>query len=230
MGSPSGAGRVPSGMKDAYYAYHADAPEAYPGAPSLAIHAATSLSEAGFDLTVSNRQPAGRGLGHAFTLPRLRLLPDGPLAMLVLSVNTYFPPNQPTPSRCLEFGQALRRAIDSWPQDARVTMVASGGLSHPIVDEALDQLVLNALEGGDPLRLGSVAPADLMEGNSEIRNWMVVGAALSDMTFGLIDYVPGYRSLVGSGCGMGFGRWTSSNHPRRKATVLSQGDRYKEKG
>ena len=215
---PPGPEAYPSGMKDAYYAYHAASPEAYPASPALAAHAAISLSAAGFDLTVTREQHDGRGLGHAFTFPRLRLVPGSPMPMLVVAVNTYYPPNQPTPRRCLEFGQALRAAIDSWPADARVTLVASGGLSHPIVDEALDHLVLDALERDDPAVLEALPMRDLHEGNSEIRNWIVVGAALRDMRFETIDYVPGYRSLAGSGCGMGFGQWVAATPSR------SQGD------
>jgi len=49
--------------------------------------------------------------------------------------------------------------------------------------------------------------AQLYEGNSEIRNWIAVGAALEDAQFETLDYVPGYRSVRGSGCGMAFGHW-----------------------
>ena len=210
---PPGPEAYPSGMKDAYYAYHAASPEAYPASPSLAAHVATSLCCAGFDITVSKEQHQGRGLGHAFTFPRLRLLPSAPMPVLAVLVNTYFPPNQPTPDRCIEFGRSLRDAIDSWPDDARVTLIASGGLSHPIVDEALDCSVLSALEHADLASLAALPTTELHEGNSEIRNWIVVGAALSEMRFEIADYIPGYRSLVGSGCGMGFGRWTSTSTP-----------------
>ena len=53
-------------------------------------------------------------------------------------INTYFAPNQPPPARCHALGQAIRTAIESFPGDARVGVVGSGGLSHFAVDEEFD--------------------------------------------------------------------------------------------
>jgi hypothetical protein len=126
--------------------------------------------------------------------------------MVPVMLNTYFPPNQPTPARCAEYGRGLRAAIDRWEGDERVLIVASGGLSHPIVDEQLDRAVLDSLAARDGA-LVRLAPELLNHGNSEIRNWIMVDAALPDADFEVVDYVPGYRSVAGSGCGMGFGTW-----------------------
>ena len=64
-------------------------------------------------------------------------------------LNTYFPPNQPRPKRCYEFGQAMRKAVESFPGDARVGVLASGGLSHFLVDEELDRAILKACADKD---------------------------------------------------------------------------------
>ena len=57
--------------------------------------------------------------------------------------------NQATPARRYALGQALRRAIERWDSGKRVAIMASGGLSHQIVDEDLDRTVVNALLAKD---------------------------------------------------------------------------------
>ena len=64
-----------------------------------------------------------------------------------------YPPSQATPRRCFQFGQALRRAIDAWPENKRVALMASGGLSHQILDEDFDHIVIDALKKKDFERL-----------------------------------------------------------------------------
>ena len=41
----------------------------------------------------------------------------------------------PTAARCYKLGQALRRAIESYPEDIKVAVVATGGLSHQVHGE-----------------------------------------------------------------------------------------------
>jgi hypothetical protein len=204
---PPGMSIYPPLMKDAYWAYHADHDERYTPAHELGSHVVGGLSQAGFDVTISTKQHEGRGLGHAFTFVRLRLMAEAALPMLPILINTYYPPNQPSPERCYQFGRALRASLDAWRGLTRFVLIASGGLSHPIVDESLDEKVLKALSVHDDRTLRGLDLDQLYEGNSEIRNWIIVGAALADAEFAVIDYVPGYRSLRGSGCGMGFAQW-----------------------
>jgi hypothetical protein len=91
----------------------------------------------------------------------------------------------------------------------RVGVVASGGLSHFVVDEELDRSVLKGIESNDADILGGIPESKLQSGSSEIKNWIVAAGALTDLRFDLVDYVPGYRSAGGTGCGMAFARWTS---------------------
>ena len=130
------------------------------------------------------------------------------MPIVPIMLNTYYPPNQPTPRRSYALGAAVRRAIESWDGRARVAVLASGGLSHIIVDEALDREVLAGLEGHDPQRLAAVPRAKMKGGTSEILNWIALGGAVGPMTMTLVDYVPGYRSLPSTGCGMAFAYWT----------------------
>ena len=48
--------------------------------------------------------------------------------------------------------------------------------------------------------------SDLVEGTSEIRNWIVTAAA-ADRHGHLVDYFPLYRTTTGVGCAMGFAYW-----------------------
>jgi hypothetical protein len=86
--------------------------------------------------------------------------------------------------------------------------VASGGLSHFTVDEALDRGVVEALLKGDTAALSRVPVEALNSGSSEIRNWLVLGGAIAGRRNRWIEYQPLYRTPAGTGIGVGFGTWT----------------------
>ncbi len=205
--APADLARVPKGIQAAMWAAHAEGPQAHPACPGLSAHLAESLTTAGFDLLAFSRQPAGRSLGHAFTFPRYRLgLPAATLVAPVF-VNTYYPPNVPSADRCYELGTAIREAVLSWPEPARVAVVATGGLSHFVVDTVLDQQVLTAIERDDAGALRSLTRRQLRSGTSEILNWIIAAGALAGQPATVVDYVPGYRTPAGTGAGMAFAHW-----------------------
>lgn len=207
---PPGMEAYPSSMEKAYGYYHADDEEPYETDPHLGLHLVEDIVRSGFDLAQLTEQPAGRSLGHAFTFIYRRVLENSALAprLVPIFLNTYYPPNQPTPQRCIDLGHALREAIASWPEDQRVALVASGGMTHPIIDEELDRRVLDGLSACDWSDLAKLPVERLVEGTSELRNWLTVGAALDGYASREVDYIPAYRSTAGSGCGMGFFVWT----------------------
>jgi 3-O-methylgallate 3,4-dioxygenase len=199
--------KIPLGIQAAYWAVHGEEPATHPVARELSAHIAERLALDDFDLTVFTRQPAGRTLGHAFTFPRYRLgLPAG-TPIVPVFVNTYYPPNVPSAARCHDLGQALRRAVESWPQDARVAVIASGGLTHFVIDEELDRRVLDCITAKDAAGLRAIPRARLRSGNSEILNWVAAAGALGGLTPTVLDYIPGYRTPAGTGTGMGFAYW-----------------------
>jgi hypothetical protein len=106
-------------------------------------------------------------------------------------VNTYFPPNQPTPKRCHDLGRAVHDAIGSWTGGERVGVIASGGLSHIVIDEQLDQQALDALQAKDTAGLHALPREQLKGGTSEILNWVALDGAVGSMPMTLIDYIPG---------------------------------------
>jgi hypothetical protein len=193
--------------RKAVWAFHAEARESYPFSAALSEHIATELNDAGFDLAVLRAQPEGRTLGHAWTFVRRRLLEGHSVAMVPVFLNTYFGPNRPTPARCVALGAALADAVRSFSGELRVGFVASGGLSHFVIDEELDGRIIDALKAADMQALAAEAPERFSSGTSEILNWITVGSALRDLQFGLVDYIPAYRSVAGTGCGFAFGIW-----------------------
>ena len=206
---PSGEAldRMPKGIRAASWAAHGDRPADHEVAGDLSAHIAEQLARDDFDLTVFTKQPAGRTLGHAFTFPRYRLGLPPATPIVPVFVNTYYPPNVPSAARCYEFGRALRRAVESWPTPAKVAVIASGGLSHFVVDEELDHRVLDGIADRDAAILGSLSRDQLRSGTSEILNWIVAAGALENLAPTVLDYVPGYRTPAGTGAGMAFARW-----------------------
>jgi 3-O-methylgallate 3,4-dioxygenase len=104
----------------------------------------------------------------------------------------------------------LTRAIASWPEELTVGVIGSGGLTHFVVDEAFDRLVLDALKTGDATALSAIPENMFQSGTSEIKNWITVAGAMAEagLTMNLVDYVPCYRSEAGTGSAMGFAHWS----------------------
>ena len=102
--------------------------------------------EEGFDPSYSKKTRYDGGLGHAFARVLKFLSPQASHSIVPIMVNTYYPPNQPTPKRCHDLGIAVRRAVEAWESGKRVAVLASGGLSHIVIDEPLDVQVLDALK------------------------------------------------------------------------------------
>lgn len=187
--------------------FEPERPREYPVAAQLALHLVHCLIEAEFDIAYGEALPRPRGEGHAFGFVHRRLMPGAPIPVVPVVVNTYYPPNQPRPGRCFRLGRALRQAIESFPGDARVGIVASGGLSHFTLDEALDRAVLAACARGDEAALAGIPVAKLNSGNSEIRNWIVAAGAAEALRLRWQEYEPLYRTPAGTGCGMAFAAW-----------------------
>jgi gallate dioxygenase len=87
-------------------------------------------------------------------------------------------------------GKALRRAIESYPADLRVAVVATGGLSHQVHGERAgfnnvpwDNEFLDALTN-DPSQLATMTHAEYAElggvEGAEVIMWLIMRGALSD--------------------------------------------------
>jgi 3-O-methylgallate 3,4-dioxygenase len=158
---------------------------------------------------VRETPPRPQGLPHAFSFVVKRLFDNKPGAILPVFQNTCYLPNQPTPRRSFAIGEAVAGAIEEWKSDASVAIIASGGLSHFVVDEELDRGLLGALERNDAAALRSIPRHRLYSAASESLNWVALGGAMqrARLKMELLDYVPVYRTPAGTGGGWAFARW-----------------------
>ena len=187
--------------------HEAEKPRQYPVDAKLGLHLIESLIDQGFDVSQGKRLAKEHGEGHAFGFVHRRMMNGQVVPIVPVALNTYFPPNQPRPRRCYALGQATRAAVKNAPGNARVGILASGGLSHFTVDEELDRAVLKACQDNDGEALASIPLTKLNSGSSEIRNWITVGGAAAHLKNVWQEYIPCYRSAAGTGCGMGFALW-----------------------
>jgi gallate dioxygenase len=157
------------------------------GHPALAKHIATSLVADEFDLAFFQE----KGLDHGVFSPLSIMLPHEngwPVAMVPLQVGVLqFP--IPTARRCFALGRSLRKAILSFPEDLKVAVVGSGGLSHQVSGERAgfnntewDMEFLELLEK-DPEKLTQLSIADFakrggIEG-AEVVMWLIMRGALA---------------------------------------------------
>lgn len=179
----------------------------YPVQSDLAQWLIRQLCDRDFDIAAMDGVEPGRSEGHAFQFVHRRLLGEREVPVIPVMLNTFEPPNQPTPRRCVALGGALRELIAAWPQDLRVGVIASGGLSHFVVDEELDQEVMGAIRRKDGAALAALDPRRLQAGSSEIRNWLVVGEMARDLDLEWLEYIPGYRTPALTGTGLAFAAW-----------------------
>jgi hypothetical protein len=186
--------------------YESEVDHAYPVDVDLARTIIDEMLDRSIDVSSSRSLPIpDRTLGHAFAFPLIRLIPRGTPVVPVM-INTYNPPSQPRAARCIDYGDAIRAAVDRF-DGGRIGVLASGGLSHMLVLRDLDEMVIEAFTIGDLGKLTAIPEDVYRAGTSEIKNWIAVAASCRDMTFDLVDYVPGYRSRAGSGVGLAFATW-----------------------
>lgn len=103
------------------------------GHAKLAEHVANRLVNEEFDMAVFQDRP----LDHGCNSPLSLMWPHEPAwpgAILPIAINVLQHP-LPTAARCYKLGQAVRRAIESFPEDLKVVVVGTGGLSHQIHGE-----------------------------------------------------------------------------------------------
>ena len=180
----------------------------YPCHQPLALHLIAGLVEREFDVSAVASLADGQYEGHAYSFVHRRYLRGSGLPIVPIFLNTYNPPNQPLPRRCVRLGAALRELVADYPGSLRVGLLASGGLSHFVVEEEMDRAVIEALRRKDLEFLACLDPRRLKAGSSEIRNWIVVGAAAVDLDLTWISYTPAYRTPALTGTGLAFARWS----------------------
>jgi 3-O-methylgallate 3,4-dioxygenase len=185
-------------------------PRDYPVADGLAKHVISGLIASEFDVSTSQHLLPGVGEGHAVGFVHRHLLEPDAIPVVPVFINTYYPPNQPSAGRCYKLGRALAEAAASYPENLRIGILASGGLSHFVVDEALDRELIAAMDKGDAEMLCGIPDRRMPSGTSEIRNWICVAGAMAGRRLAWVDYIPGYRTSAGTGIGICFAQWEAA--------------------
>lgn len=159
----------------------------FPGDPQFSWHIIESLVGEEFDPASCQKML----VDHAFALPMQLLWPDEhkrPRATVPIAINTVQHP-LPSPRRCFKFGQAVGRAIASYPGDLKVVILGTGGLSHQLdgeraghINKEFDLQCMEKLVG-DPGALLHYSIDDLIEiaGSQgvELINWIAARGALA---------------------------------------------------
>ncbi|OGA17324.1 MAG: hypothetical protein A3H32_05550 [Betaproteobacteria bacterium RIFCSPLOWO2_02_FULL_63_19] len=178
------------------------------GHPDLALHLLRTALDEGFEPSVSHQLE----LDHGFVIPLWKMGID-PLPPLVPIVVNAIEPPMPSLRRCLAWGDLVRTAIERYPGDLRVAILATGGVSHSIgepdmgrIDEAFDRECFERLRSGDRESLLAFLEQRLDaagNGAAEMRNWLVAHGAAQCKGFELVGYYPCREWYVGCG----FGTW-----------------------
>ena len=193
-----------------------DKKKVFPGHPVLANYLVETAMQNDFDIAYSHRQhradPAHAhtsGMPHSYGFVYKQIFRDRPVQHVPIDINTFFPPNQPDASRCYALGRTIGKAVRIWDNDVRVAIIASGGLSHPVVDEGFDRDIIHAMESGDLKYLLSYHEGYYQSGSSEIKSWIAMNGALRDsyLKGHLVDYQALYRTPAGTGSSAAFMYW-----------------------
>ena len=177
------------------------------GHPALAAHIAQSVILDEFDLTVVNKMEVDHGL----TVPMNLLFgtpKEWPCRVIPLAVNVVmYPP--PTGHRCYMLGKAMRKAVESYPEDLKVVIFGTGGLSHQIsgpraglINSKWDKNFLDNLTK-DPKKLTRIPHIDYMREAGaegiEMVMWLIMRGALDDKVDEVYRFytVPASNTAVG---------------------------------
>ena len=161
------------------------------GHQKLASHIAQSVILDEFDLTIMNEMEVDHGLTVPLSVMFGEVPQDGdwPCLVVPLCVNVVqYPP--PTGNRCYNLGKAIRRAIDSYPEDLNVMVFGTGGMSHQLqaeraglINAEWDKNFLDMM-ASDPVKASQITHEEyLRETGSEgieMVMWHVMRGALDE--------------------------------------------------
>ena len=177
------------------------------GHPELAAHLAQSLILDEFDLTLMNKLDVDHGLTVPMSLV-YGTCEVWPTKVIPLAVNVVqYPP--PTGHRCFNLGKAIRRAVESYPEDLSVQVWGTGGMSHQIqgaraglINREWDAAFMDTLIT-DPEKAAMISHLEyLRETGSEgieMVMWLIMRGALGESVEQLhrFYHVPASNTAVG---------------------------------
>ena len=158
-------------------------PRTFRGANALSWHMANSLIADEFDISVCQEML----FDHAGVTALDLLFPghEVPVATIPIVINAVQPP-LPTPERCYKFGRAIGQAIASFPDDVRVLIVGSGGLSHELgefgkINQDFDRMTMKQIVG-EPEQLTRYSNDEIVDlagaQGLELMTWLAMRGAL----------------------------------------------------
>lgn len=178
------------------------------GHRGLGAHLLTTALQEGFDPAFSMELT----LDHGVLTPLVLAGIADQVSIVPIMVNCVQPP-LPTMKRTLQWGRFLASALRSFPENLRIAVLATGGLSHDIatprmgmVNEEFDRRFLSLLASGDNDALIDYVTNNVDEagnGAEEVRTWLMAHGAAQG-AFQQIYYKP----MPGWYTGIGLGRWS----------------------
>ena len=180
------------------------AQENLPGHAGLGSHILDYALKHDFDPGFSHRVAIDHGIG----IPLWRMGFTEVPAIVPVFVNLVQAPF-PTPRRCLAWGRMIRAAVESYPEDLRVVVMGTGGLSHSIgettmgwIDEKFDHACIEMFRTASDAEIETNLEKMLAvtgNGGAELRSWCIAHAVAGGKGFDLIDYIPMPETLIGCG-------------------------------
>ncbi len=210
------ASRLPPGIALADAGHLPDELVRLPGHPALAAHIAGYLADFDVDCALLTEQvrpdpavAATSGMPHAYGFIYKQVMRDQRTPHVPIDTNTVFPSSVPDVSQCHAFGRLIGEAVRDWAEDLRICVIASGGLSHFVVDEAFDRDILEAMTRNEFDRLLAYDRGYYEAGSAEIRSWIAAGGTMSvgNLEGRVIEYQPLYRTAAGTGSSAAFVTW-----------------------
>ena len=180
------------------------------GHSKLAFHIAQSVILDEFDLTIANKMEIDHGLTVPLNLLCGKKAPneEWPFKVIPLAVNVVmYPP--PTGHRCYMLGKAIRKAVESYPEDLKVVIFGTGGMSHQIsgpraglINSKWDKNFLDNLSK-NPIKLTKIPQLEYMREAGaeaiELVMWLTMRGALADKVDEVYRFytVPASNTAVG---------------------------------
>jgi len=186
----------------------------YECASELAHHLYLESVNSGFEVALAGSFSENVLRAHAFGPVLDRLTPEKNIPIIPIYVEAIHMPS-PSPARCYAFGQALAKALESWPGNERVGAVASGGISHitmsypykyapgaehGVIHHEYDRELFKLMSDGKGADLGKLTNKDLLDhGDPELHQWIALLGMVGESRMEQLAYEPFFRAIMAMG-------------------------------
>ncbi len=159
------------------------------GHAALSAHIASEVIQQDFDLTIVNEMDVDHGLTVPLSL-MCGEVAEWPCPVIPFAVNVVQYP-VPSGNRCLNLGKAIRKAVESFPEDLNVHIWGTGGMSHQLqgpraglINLEWDKAFIERMVK-DPAAQAAIPHMDyVVEAGSEgieLVMWLIARGAMDDL-------------------------------------------------